>query len=353
MTRIRPVIIAGGPGSRLWPLSDATRPKPFLKLDGERTLIAQTLERFADTGLFEPPVIACAAEQAQDARAALAEAGFQPSLILEPEPRDTAAAIAAVTAARLAAAGPDEILLVAPADHMIADVDGFRAGCAKALPLARNGRLVLFGATPTEPATGFGYIEPAHADARAVDDVASFKEKPDRDRAEAFLREGYLWNMGMFLARASTFEALFRVHAPAIYAAASAAVGKGETESGALRLDPATFATVEKRPFDRAVVELARDVAVVRLSVGWSDIGAWDAVWRALPRDAAGNAVVGEATLLDARDTLVHAGGIKVAAIGVQGLAIVAVDDTVLVCPLDQAQKVKDLLDAMKKAKKS
>lgn len=350
MSRIRPVVIAGGPGARLWPLSDAQHSKPFLKLDGKRSLLDETLDRFADPVLFASPIVACAAAHSDRVRAALAADGVRDGgLILEPEPRDTAAAIAAIVAARLAAAGPDEILLIAPADHRIADVAGFRAGCAKALALAKQGRLVLFGATPTEPSTGFGYIEPAHGAAREVDDVASFKEKPDRARAESFIAAGCLWNMGMFLARASTFETLFRAHAPDIYGVASLAVAQGSTENGALTLAPEIFAKAEKKPFDRAVVELARGVAVVRLSVGWSDIGAWNAVWDALPHDAAGNAIVGDATLLDARGCLVHASGLKIAAIGVEGLAVVAVGDTVLVCPLAEAQKVRDLVEAMKR----
>jgi mannose-1-phosphate guanylyltransferase/mannose-1-phosphate guanylyltransferase/mannose-6-phosphate isomerase len=348
MTRIRPAILAGGPGKRLWPLSDADHPKPFLKLDGVSSLLDQTLARLADPALFASPLIACAAAHAGPARAALAAAGVaSPELILEPAPRDTAAAVAAVVAARIAAGARDELILVAPADHVVRDVEAFRSGCARGVEPAAAGRLVLFGAEPTSPHEGYGYIEAAGGG--KISRVVSFHEKPDMATAEAFLATGaHLWNMGLFLATGATFETLFEAHAPEILAAARRAVAEGERRDGALALAREAFARAPKAAFDRAVVEKARDVSVVRLACGWSDVGAWDAVYDALERDGAGNAVVGQASLQDVRDTLVHSSGLRIAVMGVEGLVVVATRDGVLVCRRADAQKIKGLIEAMK-----
>jgi mannose-1-phosphate guanylyltransferase/mannose-1-phosphate guanylyltransferase/mannose-6-phosphate isomerase len=347
MTRIRPVILAGGPGLRLWPLSDADHPKPFLKLDGKRSLLDGTIERLLAPDLFAPPVIACAAAHAASARAALEAAAIRPpELILEPAPRDTAAAVAAIVAARRAASAEDELILVAPADHMIRDAEAFRAACARGVDLAAAGRLVLFGAAPTSPHEGYGYIEAA--DAGEVSDVASFHEKPDRATAEAFLSGGaHLWNMGLFLAATSTFEALFETHAPEIMSIARRAIAEGERSGGALTLAPDVFAAAPKAAFDRAVVEKADGIAVVRVACGWSDLGSWNAVYDALPADAAGNVVVGDARLVEVEGTLVHSSGPKVAVMGVEGLAVITTADGVLVCRRADAQNIKALVAAL------
>lgn len=348
MSRIRPVIFAGGPGARLWPLSDAGRPKPFLKLDGEASLLERTLARFDEPSLFLPPIIACEAAHGSLARAALAGAGVAaPALILEPKPRDTAAAVAAVVGARRAAGEADELILIAPADHVIADVAAFRAGCARAAALSRSGRLVLFGAAPSSPHEGYGYIEAGASD--DASDVVAFHEKPKRAQAEAFLASGrHLWNMGLFLASAAVFEVLFAKHAPEIYAAARGAVANGAETDGALALESGAFARAPKAAFDRAVVEKARGMGVVRLACGWSDVGAWDAVYEALAHDEQDNALVGDVRAVGTRNTLVHANGVRVATIGVDGLVIVATGDAVLVCRREDAQKVKALVEAMK-----
>lgn len=347
MSTIQPVILAGGPGARLWPLSNAARPKPFLKLDGARSLLDATIDRLADPEIFAPPIIACAAANADGARAALEAANAPVRLILEPEPRDTAAAIAAVAAAR-ASENPDELVLIAPADHTVGDVAAFRRGCALGGEIAAEGRLVLFGAAPNSPHEGYGYIE-AESGAETCA-IVSFHEKPNRETAERFLASGaHLWNMGMFLASAATFVEMFEAHAPDILETARAAIDKAARKDGALAVHPETFASARKAPFDRAVVEQVSNAAVVRLSCDWSDVGAWDAVYDALTADQAGNAAVGEAVLIDVKDTLVHANGIRIAAIGVEGLAIVSTPEGVLVCPRDQAQRVKELTEAMKR----
>lgn len=350
MSRIRPVILAGGPGARLWPASDAATPKPFLKLDGENTLLGLTLARLDKPDLFAPPIITCAAAMAELSRDAMRAAGIAaPELILEPAPRDTAAAIAAVAAAR-AAEAPDELVLVLPADHVIEDPGAFQAACARGADAAAGGRFTLFGVEPDGPHTGFGYIEAASKDEVAT--VAVFHEKPDLPTAEQYYASGkHLWNAGMFLAPVATFAHAFETHAPEIYAVAKTAVAGATREAGALVLDADVFATAPKEAFDRAVVEkLKGEAAVIRLSCGWSDVGAWDAVYDLLRKNADddGNATVGAVALLDAKGVLASTSGPKIAVMGVKDIAVVASPNGVLVCSRDQAQRVKDLIARFK-----
>jgi len=344
MSRIRPVILAGGPGARLWPASDAEHPKPFLKLDGERTLIGHTLDRLNAPDIFLAPIITCAVGMADMSREALRAAGVtEPSLILEPAPRDTAAAIAAIVAARQAVA-PDELLLILPADHMIDDVAAFQAACARGADVASGGRLVLFGVTPTSPHTGYGYVEATAAG--DIADVISFHEKPDLPTAEAFLATGsHMWNAGMFLAPVATFAAAFTEHAPEIFNVARSAVDKGRHEGDALVLEPDVFKTAPKAAFDRAVVEKLSNLAVVRLSCGWSDVGAWDAVFDMLAKDANGDAAIGDVALLDTHGVLASTTGPRVAVMGLTDVVVVASPHGVLVCSREHAQRVKELLE--------
>jgi len=235
-------------------------------------------------------------------------------------------------------------LMIMPADHMIDDVAAFQAACARGADVAVNGRFVLFGLTPTSPHTGYGYIEAASTD--EVASVASFHEKPDLPTAEAFLATGsHMWNAGMFLAPVSTFAAAFTQHAPEIFEIARAAVDKGRHENGALILEPDTFRSAPKAAFDRAVVEKLSDISVVRLSCGWSDVGAWDAVFDILTKDSNGNAAIGDVALLDTHGVMVSTTGPRVAVMGVKDVVVIATPQGVLVCSRDQAQRVKELLE--------
>ena len=332
---IRPVILAGGAGTRLWPLSTAERPKHLLPLLGEQSLFEQTLARFEHG--FAPPMIVANHAQEEDLRA-LAPDGAQ--LLFEPMKRDSAAAIALAAAA----AGGDELLLVCPSDHHIADVTAFHAAIEAARPAAEAGRIVTFGIEPDHPATGFGYIAAGPGD--GVREVARFVEKPPLDRAEAMIAEGgHYWNAGIFLASVQTWREELAEFAPAILAAASEAVERARADGPVLRIDAEAFARSPAQSIDYAVMERSRRVSVVPVAMGWSDIGSWTALFDASAKDAAGN-VLGTGTVaIDANANLIRTSGPRIAALGVDDLVIVATPDAVLVTRLSEAQRVREAAD--------
>lgn len=332
---IRPVILAGGAGTRLWPLSTAARPKHLLPLIGQENLFAQTLARFGDR--FAPPFVVANWAQEAELRAA---AGPDARIILEPLKRDSAAAIALAAAL----AEEDELLLICPSDHHIADVAAFHDAIALARPAAEAGRIVTFGIEPDHPATGFGYI--AAAAGEGVRDVARFIEKPALDRAQAMLAEGgHYWNAGIFLASTRTWRQELERHAPAILAAAREAVDRAEGDTSVIRVDEQAFAKSPATSIDYAVMERSDRVTVVPVSMGWSDVGSWAAVFDAANKDEAGNVVVGDALVIDSHANLIRSDGPKVAAIGVDDLVIVATADAVLVTRLSHCQQVREAAD--------
>jgi len=336
---IVPVILSGGGGSRLWPLSRSAFPKQFLKLSGSRTMIQETALRVAGTEYDAPLFISnrehrfLLAEQAREAVIA------PRAILLEPVARNTAAAIAAA-AARVAEDDPATPLLVLPSDHVIDDVAAFHAAVARALPLARNGALVLFGITPDHPATGYGYIR-AGAPKGEGFAVARFVEKPDAETAAAYLAEGgYSWNSGMFLFRADAILAAIEEAAPDVAAAAIAAVARRRADLDFEVLDEAAFAAAPSVSIDVAVMETTSHAVVVPASLGWNDIGAFPALWDRAEKDANGNALTGDAAVLDARDCYIRAEERLVAAVGVHDLIIAEAGDAVLVVAKDRAQDV-------------
>jgi mannose-1-phosphate guanylyltransferase/mannose-6-phosphate isomerase len=329
---IRPVILAGGAGTRLWPLSTAATPKHMLPLIGEDSLFEQTLRRFGDP--FAAPVIVANQAQEAELRAIVTP---DTRIILEPVKRDSAAAIA--LAALLA--DEDELLLVCPSDHHIADVAGFHNAIALARPAAESGRIVTFGIEPDHPATGFGYI--AAGEGRGVRRVARFVEKPAEDRAQEMLTAGgHYWNAGIFLALAKTWREELLRHAPAIIEAATEALEQGTRDGPLIRIAEAPFARSPAKSIDYAVMEQSDRVAVVPVSMGWSDVGSWEAVFDASGKDEGGNVVTGQVLVIDSHASLIRSDGIKVAAIGVDDLVIVATADGVLVTRLSHAQRVRD-----------
>jgi mannose-1-phosphate guanylyltransferase/mannose-1-phosphate guanylyltransferase/mannose-6-phosphate isomerase len=337
-----PVILSGGAGTRLWPLSRGRRPKQMLALAGTESMLRQTARRVADPALFAAPVIVASAAQADAIEAEVPEAA---TLILEPAPRNTAPAIA------LAAldAAPDDVLLVLPSDHLIADAEGFRAAVRRALPYARDGWIVTFGMTPDRPETGYGYIQRGRALADGVFEAARFVEKPDRATAEGWLAQGgYDWNGGIFLMRADAVTEGLAAHAPDMADAVRRAVA-GRTTDGKRTLPEAqAFKASPAQSIDYALMEKAARVAVVPVSVGWSDIGSWAALHEVAARDADGNAVSGEALVLGSSGCLVRSDGPLVAVVGVTDLVIVATADAVLVVPRGEAQRVKEVVDRLK-----
>jgi mannose-1-phosphate guanylyltransferase len=317
---IRPVILSGGAGTRLWPLSRAGRPKQFLALAGDESLLKATAGRAAGWG---PPIVVAAREQALAVRAEVPDA----RLVLEPCARGTAAAVALAALA----AGAGELLLVMPSDHHIEDEAAFRAAVAAAAPLAAEGWLVTFGITPDRAETGYGYIKRGEPLAPGAFRAARFAEKPDRPTAEAWLAEGgWDWNAGIFLfAREALLDAL-RSHAPAVLAAV-----EGDFES-------APSASI-----DTAVMEKAAKVAVVPAAMGWTDIGSWEALHALGPVDGDGNLLTGDVVAPGSRNCLVRSDGPVIVALGVEDLVIVATERAVLVVPKGETQRVREAIDAL------
>lgn len=340
--RITPVILSGGSGTRLWPMSQPDRPKQFLPLASDATMFEATVARCADTTRFAAPMIVANARHAGLIETQLA--GAEAMLVLEPLARNTAPAIA--LAARLA--DPKALLLVMPSDHVIADEAAFMAAIDAALPLVADGWLATFGIAPDGPETGFGYIQTGEAIAPGVHRVARFVEKPDRTRAEAMIASGdHVWNGGIFLFRADAFLGALAVHAPDMLAAAQAAVA-GATRDGARILpDAAAFAASPDESIDYAVMEKADRVAVVPVAMGWSDVGSWDAL-HTLGSNADGDTHHGDVIALDTSNCLLRSDGIRIAAVGVHDLIVVASGNDVLILPRGQSQDVKRIVEALK-----
>jgi mannose-1-phosphate guanylyltransferase/mannose-6-phosphate isomerase len=343
MTKIVPVVLCGGSGTRLWPRSRKTKPKPFLPLIGERTMFEATLGRCGDAEQFAPPVIVTGTahlehveQQAQDAPGA--------TVIVEPEAKNTAAAIA-LAAGRLPA---DAVMLVCPSDHHIADEQAFRAASAAAARLASEDWLVAFGITATAPETGYGYIksgDPLEGGYR----VERFVEKPDRATAEQFLTDGnYSWNGGIFAFRAGQFLAELARHRPALAEAAARSVSGGSEDGSRFHPDAAAFAEIEPESVDYAVMEETDRAAMVPAPMGWSDIGNWAALRDATDCDHDGNSVRGRAELLECSGVFVDSDGPRVSVIGLRDVAIVVDGDEVLVTTMAGAQKVGKLGGAVK-----
>ena len=352
-SRLQPVILAGGSGTRLWPLSRELHPKQFQTLIGDRTMLQHTLARL--TGVSrEPPVIVCNEEHRFVVAEQCRTHGVTPAaIVLEPAPRSTAPAVA-LAAFQALGRGEDPLLLVLAADAHIADVASFEAAVRRAVPPAEQGRLVAFGAEPTSPETGFGYIKrgPAARD-DGVAEVAAFTEKPSRAVAESYVAEGgHLWNCGMFLFRASAYLDELRSFRPEIAKACEASVAEESTDLSFSRPGKA-FVDCPAESVDYAVMERTRKAVVVATDMGWTDVGSWDALADISPRDPAGNAVRGDVIALDTRDSCLLAGERLVAALGLEGVVVVETSDAVLVADRNRVQDVKDLVDAMRRASRT
>ena len=334
---ITPVILCGGAGTRLWPLSRQARPKQMLKLAGERTMLEATVARVRDSDLFGPACFVAAANQKE---ALVAIAGEDDRILLETCPRNTAMAIALA-----AFNAPEAMLLVLPSDHLIADPAGLEAAVRRALPAADDGWIVTFGMKPESAETGFGYVERGEPIGEGVFAARRFVEKPCQAEAERFVAGGqHDWNGGIFLMRADVLIAGLRQHAPDIAEAAERAVATQRADGRIAEPDGAATQDAPARSIDHALMEHFDRVAVVPVAIGWSDVGSWAAAHAAAPQDEAGNAVSGDVLLLDASGCLVRSEGPLVAAVGVSDLVIIATADAVLVVPLDQSQRVREIV---------
>jgi mannose-1-phosphate guanylyltransferase/mannose-6-phosphate isomerase len=351
-----PVILSGGSGTRLWPMSRASLPKQFLPLVSDKTMFQETLLRLQGLPDMAAPLIICNNEHRFLAAEQLREIDVRPlSLVLEPFGRNTAPAVAV---AALAATAKDRhaILLALPADHLIRNVPGFHAAIRSAVALAEQDRLVTFGIAPDEPATGFGYIERGEAlDAAGhCYGVARFVEKPGLETAMQFLASGkFFWNSGMFVFKAGAYLDELQHYRPDIYAAARLAWQKSERDLDFCRLDEASFAACPSDSIDYAVMEHTQAAAMVAVDIGWSDIGSWSSLYDVSARDAQGNALRGDVYAAETANTYVRAESRMVAAIGVRDLVIVETADAVLVTHKDYAQDVKHAVEYLKQAERT
>ena len=363
---VLPIVMAGGSGTRLWPLSRALYPKQFLALSGDQTLFQQATLRLMNLGdehiRVAPPCIVGNEEHRFMVLDQLRELGIEPgAVLLEPSGRNTAPALtlAALFAQHGAAGETDPILIVTPADQTVMQPQAFTQALRQAVKAAADGSIVTLGIVPDRAETGFGYIRASGDDATKT--VAAFVEKPNLAVAQRYLAEGgYYWNSGMFVLRASTWLKALQRHRPDIDTATRAAWAGRTTDARFVRPGKAAFNAIPSESIDYAVMEPATAAAnagsavkMVPLDAGWSDLGAWDAVWQVSPQDAQGNAVHGDTLIENSRDTLVHATSRLVSAIGLSNIVIVETPDAVLVADRAQSQDVKLIVNALQKAGRS
>jgi mannose-1-phosphate guanylyltransferase/mannose-6-phosphate isomerase len=352
MSVIHPVILSGGTGSRLWPLSRSLFPKQLLALAGERSLIQDTVLRTEGPG-FAAPLIICNSEHRFLIAEQMREAEIAPqAIVLEPQGRNTAPA-AAIAALMLAASDPQGLMLLMPADHIIRNQASFLDAVERAAHAARQDYLVTFGITPDVPETGYGYIRRGSPLKDLTDcfEVARFVEKPDAATAASYLASGdYDWNSGMFLFKAQIFLDEMERLEPELLAHCREAVAKGRRDLDFFRLEPEAFAKAKAISIDYAVMERTKKAAVVPVEMGWSDIGSWEALWTAASRDGLGNATKGDVLHHDTRNSYLRSEGPLVAAVGVEDVVVVATPDAVLVSHKSASQDVKRIVEQLERS---
>ncbi len=362
MTSVLPVVLSGGSGTRLWPISREKFPKQLLPLVDDQTMLQATVARLDGMADLAPPLLICNEEHRFVVAEQVRQLGKQGTVLLEPVGRNTAPAmtLAALWATR---DGADPVLVVMPADHVITDGNTFRATVARAVALAAGGAAVTFGITPDCPETGYGYIQQGAAlgDGSGAFELARFVEKPNRETAESYLASGnYLWNSGLFVMRASVWLAALAIGRPDILAACKAAMAGAKCDGDFVRLDSAAFKACPSDSIDYAVMErltsggagLPKGV-VIPLTAGWSDVGAWDALWKVLPKCGDGNASRGDVLMEGCRNTLAVSEGRLVACVGVSDLVVVETDDAILVVHHEATQDVKKVVDRLKAEQRS
>mgnify|MGYP000305835025 CR=1 FL=1 len=348
--RIHPVIVCGGSGTRLWPLSRKSYPKQFVPLVGEETLFQGSARRM--TGVqFAAPVVITNSDFRFIVTEQLQAIGIDPGAILiEPEGRNTAPAVLAA-ALHLAKSDPETVMLVAPSDHVVPDTAAFQAAVATGLTAVESGQLVTFGITPTHAETAYGYLELAAAPTGGPVALKRFVEKPNAECAEEMVKSGsFLWNAGIFLFKAKDIIHAFEAHAPALLVPVQEAFESGTVDLGFCRLGAEAWAKADDISIDYAVMEKADNLSVVPFDGGWSDLGGWDAVWRESPKGKNGVLTSGEATAIDCEDTLLRSDSerLEVVGIGLKNIMAVAMNDAVLVADMSRAQDVKKAVDALK-----
>lgn len=347
---ITPVLLCGGSGTRLWPLSRKSFPKQFASIMGDESLFQASAKRFSGTGFADPLLVTgdsfrfIVGEQL-DACGIKAQ-----GILIEPEGRNTAPA-AAAAALELAKSDPTALMLLVPSDHAIEDSDAFRAAVTAGAVAANEGQIVTFGIAADRPETGFGWLESGAETHPSVMKLEQFIEKPDKARAEELLADNrYLWNAGVFLARADVMVAAFRAHAPKVLEAVDASLAKASDDLNFTRIDPTIWSTVPDISIDYAVMEKADNVSVVRFDGQWSDLGSWEAVWQESGQDASGNALTANTTAFDCENTLLRSESdeIELVGIGLKNVVAVAMRDAVMVADMSDSQNVKKAVATLK-----
>src|SRR3954447_5363622 len=348
---IVPVLLAGGAGTRLWPVSRDALPKQFLPLVGTLSTYQQALQRVADRAAFAAPIVMTSGQFHFFARHQAEKCGLEATIVIEPLRRDSAAAIAAASVLAMKA-DPDAVVLTLAADHVMFDPELFVQACHVGREAAAAGQIVTFGIKPTQPKTSYGYIRRGHPlGPKDAYKVERFVEKPDAASAARYIAEGYLWNSGNSLFRADVLLAELRRFEPALVEAVEASVAEATTDLGFLRLDPDAFARAPQKSIDYALMEKTDRAAVVEAHYRWSDIGSWDAVFDVGSRDAAGNAVQGQVVTTDATNCIIHSEDRLTAVVGVEDLVVVSTTDAVLVIPRQRAENVRELVEKLKALK--
>ena len=347
---IQPIILAGGIGSRLWPLSRELYPKQVISLTGELSLLQTTVQRVAALDDAVAPIIVVGEEHRFLAKKQIEELGLFADfrILLEPCGKNTAPAICGAAAYVSSQGRGDDVLLVLPADHLIVRTKEFAQAVGEAVLLAHQGQIVTFGIVPDQPETGYGYIAKGQGNS-----VESFVEKPDLATAERYLANGnYLWNSGMFAFTADTLLAEMKLHAPAIVECMAESVDTGTVDGLFFRFGREAMAVCPSDSIDYALMEKTSKAAVVEADLGWSDIGSWRALWEVSEKDGGGNAVRGDVLLEDVRNSLIRSEHTLVAAVGLRDTMVIETADAVLVAPMDRSQDVKKIVDKLKKEKR-
>jgi mannose-1-phosphate guanylyltransferase/mannose-6-phosphate isomerase len=346
MVQIQPVILAGGTGTRLWPLSRELYPKQLLNLTDNISLLQSTVKRIGNLPNMLAPILVVGEEHRFLTQSQIAELGQheKTTIILEPVGRDTAPAICAAVFYALKEQDEETVTLVMPADHLISNQDAFLKGVEQAMKLAADGCLVTFGITPVNPETGYGYIKKGEGHR-----VASFVEKPDRETAEQYLEDGsYYWNSGIFAFSLKTFIEELRKYAPQTCESMEKSVAQGRTDGSFFRLNPENMAACACESIDYALMEKSDRIAMVPVDMDWNDIGSWQALWDVSEKDRDGNVVHGDVVLEDSQHSLVRAENRLVAGVGLKDMLVVETADAILVAPLDRAQDVKKIVTRIK-----
>ncbi|MEI8395426.1 MAG: mannose-1-phosphate guanylyltransferase/mannose-6-phosphate isomerase [Rhodospirillaceae bacterium] len=349
--KIYPVLLSGGAGVRLWPMSRERFPKQLLSLTSDRSMIQETADRVSGSALFAPPLVICNEEHRFVIAEQLRRSDSPVGIILEPVGRNTAAAVA-VAALQISARDPAALMLVLPADHLIRDVPAFLAAVGTAAKAAAAGWLVTFGITPTAPETGYGYIRrgaPVEGHS-GVFGAAAFVEKPTRDKAVTYLASGdYCWNSGMFLFPAAKVLAELERYEPAVVAACRRALAGAVHDLDFCRLEPESFAEAPSISIDYALMERTDAAVMVPASMGWTDVGAWSALWEVGAKDGDGNVQIGDVFTRDARNCYIRSEGMLTAAVGLDDTVIVVTEDAVMVSARDKAGEIKGLVEDLKR----